>query len=104
MTAAEFRRIALALPGAVQGSHMGHEDFRAGRIFATLGYPRRGWGMIKLPPEDQAFLLRANQTAFLPAPGAWGRGGATLVHLTKAPRALVRSAMQIAWEAAQRRK
>jgi hypothetical protein len=39
MTPDLFRRIALGLPGAVEGAHMGHPDFRAnGRIFATL-YP-----------------------------------------------------------------
>ena len=40
MTSSRFRRIALALPDAVEGSHQGHADFRVGkRIFATLGYP-----------------------------------------------------------------
>ena len=37
MTAADFRRIALSLDGAEEGSHMGAVDFRVGgRIFATL--------------------------------------------------------------------
>jgi len=40
MTAAEFRRIALRLPEAVEALHMGHPDSRVeGKIFATLGYP-----------------------------------------------------------------
>jgi len=40
MTAAEFRRIALRLPEAIEASHGGHPDFRVGgKIFATLGYP-----------------------------------------------------------------
>jgi hypothetical protein len=38
--ATEFRRLALSLPAAVEGAHMGHADFRVGgRIFATLGHP-----------------------------------------------------------------
>ncbi len=53
---------------------MGHPDFRvAGRVFATLGYPGAGWGMIKLPPEDQGFLVRTQPAAFAPVKGAWGR-------------------------------
>ena len=32
-----FRRLALALPGAEEGSHQGHPDFRVnGRVFASL--------------------------------------------------------------------
>jgi len=54
MTAREFRRIALSLPQASEAAHMGHPDFRVGgRIFATLGYPRSGWRMVKLTPEQQ---------------------------------------------------
>lgn len=51
MTADQFRRTALSFAGAVEQSHQGHPDFRAGRkIFATLGYPDDSWGMVKLSP------------------------------------------------------
>ena len=37
MNVSDFRRIALSLNGAEEGSHMGSPDFRVGgRIFATL--------------------------------------------------------------------
>jgi hypothetical protein len=37
MDADDFRRIALSMEGAEEGSHMGSADFRVGgRIFATL--------------------------------------------------------------------
>ena len=37
MRPADFRRLALSLEGAEEGSHMGAADFRVGgRIFATL--------------------------------------------------------------------
>ena len=33
---------------------MGHPDFRVkAKIFATLGYPDAGFGMVKLTPEQQ---------------------------------------------------
>jgi hypothetical protein len=60
MTAAEFRRIALSLPQTNEAAHMGHPDFRvAGRIFATLGYPRSGWGMVKREALITAWRNRA---------------------------------------------
>src|SRR4051812_7307777 len=38
VTANAFRQLALSLPEAMEGSHMGHPDFRVrGKIFATLG-------------------------------------------------------------------
>ena len=52
MSSTRFRRIALALPGAVEGAHQGTADFRVGkRIYATLGYPDDAWGMVKLTSE-----------------------------------------------------
>ncbi len=98
MTAREFRTIALSLPQASEAAHMGHPDFRvSGRIFATLGYPRSGWGMVKLTPEQQELLVQAEPAAFAPVQGAWGRAGATHVRLRAAKRAAVREALTIAW-------
>ena len=49
MTANEFRRLALDLPEAVEAEHMNHPDFRVrGKIFATLAYPDKSFGMVKL--------------------------------------------------------
>jgi len=51
VTAREFRAIAL--------------------IFATLGYPRSGWGMVKLTPEQQELFVRTEPATFAPVKGAW---------------------------------
>jgi len=60
MSATSFRKIAPGLPGAIEGSHQGHADFRAGkRIFATLGYPDANGGMVKLTPEQQSVPVAA---------------------------------------------
>ncbi len=60
MTQDDFRAIALALPEALEGAHMGHADFRVrGKIFASLGWPDADWGMVKLTPEEQALLVEA---------------------------------------------
>jgi hypothetical protein len=95
----EFRRIALGMTGAVEGSHMAHPDFRAnGKIFATL-YPDNKAGMVKLTPEQQQEFLRANPGMFAPAAGAWGRQGCTTVNLAAADEATIGEAMTLAWQA-----
>lgn len=98
MTANDFRRIALSLPHTAESAHMGHPDFRvAGRVFASLGYPGPGWGMVKLTPEQQELFVRSQAAAFTPVKGAWGRGGATSVRLRAAPTRPVREALRLAW-------
>jgi hypothetical protein len=94
----DFRRIALAFPGAEEGSHMGHADFRVGgKIFATLGSPDESWGMASLMPEQQEDFMTLAPDAFKPAAGAWGRGGSTLVRLEKVPEDLLEAALAAAW-------
>jgi hypothetical protein len=77
-----YRRLALALPGAIESSHMGSPDFRIdGTIFATLAYEAKGLGTLKLAPEQQAAFLAEAPEHYTPAPGGWGRMGMTLVRL-----------------------
>jgi hypothetical protein len=98
MTADDFRRLALGLPGAIEGAHMGHPDFRAnGRIFASLHSHDR-FGMVKLTPEEQQALMEASPGMFEPSAGAWGRQGCTNVLLSAATTTMVRGALMLAWE------
>ena len=98
MTAAEFRRIALSFPEAVEGSHMGHQDFRVGgRIFATLGYPSDRFGVAVLSPQDQDLIVRDYPKAFAPVAGKWGASGSTTVLLHVASRRAVTLALEAAW-------
>ena len=98
MTAAEFRRLALGFPEATEGAHMDHPDFRVGgKIFATLGYPEMGVGMVKLFPDQQKDFVRAEPGVFAPVSGLWGRRGATYVRLTIAKKGSVRRALAAAW-------
>src|SRR5690349_21652717 len=94
----DFRRIALDFPGAEEGSHMGHADFRVGgKIFATLGSPDEAWGMASLMPEQQEDFMTLAPEAFKPAAGAWGRGGSTLVRLEAVTVELLETALAVAW-------
>ncbi len=98
MTAAEFRKIALALPETEERSHMGHPDFRvAGKIFATLGYPDKTRGMVKLPLEHQHYLSKDYPAVFSPVKGVWGRRGATSVCLKAAKKDVLGTAIRAAW-------
>ena len=99
MTADQFRRLALALPETEERSHMAHPDFRVrNKIFATLGYPDTGWGMVRLSPEQQATIIRADPDVFRPAAGAWGRNGSTLVQLANARVTQLRPILRQAYE------
>lgn len=103
MKAADFRRLALGMTGAVESAHMGHPDFRAhGRIFATLHADGRR-GMVKLSPEQQAALVGRAPGVFSPESGAWGRQGYTRVELAGAPPDLLGEAMTLAWQLAAAR-
>ena len=98
MTAQEFRKLALSLPQASEAAHSGHPDFRVvGRVFATLGYPSGGWGMVKLTPEQQELFVQTQPAGFAPVKGGWGRAGATNVRLRSASKRAVREALAIAW-------
>ena len=101
MTPAEFRKLALRLPEAVEGAHMGHADFRInGRIFATLGYPNDGFAVVMLSPQDQDLIVRDHPRAFAPAKGKWGASGSTTITLDalgpKSAKA-VAAALEAAW-------
>ena len=92
----------MSCPKAEESAHMGHPDFRVGgKIFATLGYTRAGWAMVKLSAEEQAAFVAMQPDAFVPAKGAWGRAGSTLVVLRKAKRGAVQAALAAAWERAR---
>lgn len=79
---ARYRRLALTLPGAEESSHMGSPDFRVnGHIFATLAYRAKGLGTLMLSAEQQTAFVTDAPELFSPAPGGWGRMGATLIQM-----------------------
>lgn len=99
MTAKDFRRIALGLPGAEEGSHMGAVDFRVGgRIFATLASVKQGYGNLMLTLEQQAAFVGELPEVFLPIPGGWGRMGMTHIRLAAASEDVLSGALHTAWK------
>ena len=98
LNAARFRKMALAMTGAIERSHMNHPDFRAnGRIFATLTADGKT-GMVALTAAQQEVFMQRAGDVFRPAAGAWGRQGATLVALADADEETLGEAMTLAWQ------
>jgi hypothetical protein len=96
-TADQFREHALSLPGAEEGEHMGHADFRAnGRVFASLDADE-AIGTAMLTPQQQRKMTQASP-AFAAAKGAWGKRGCTTIALNDAKGDMVRAALTMAWE------
>jgi hypothetical protein len=99
MDAEDFRRIALSLQGAEEGSHMGQPDFRVGgRIFATLASAKQGFGNLKLTPEQQSLFVEELPEVFVPISGGWGRMGMTHIRLAAASEDVLAGALRTAWK------
>ncbi len=99
MTTDDFRRIALSLEGAEEGSHMGAADFRVGgRIFATLASQHLGYGNLMLTVEHQAAFVEEAPEIFLPIAGGWGRMGMTHIRLAEANEDVLSGALRVAWK------
>ena len=90
MTAEDFRRITLALDGAVEKSHMGHPDFRVnGRIFATLD-AQEEWGVVMLAPEEQREFIREAKKRLRAGGRRVGTQGCTRIRLAGADEPTVK--------------
>ena len=96
----DFRTIALRMQDAIEGEHMAHPDFRVnGRIFATL-HPDGKQGMVKMTLDQQRDFIHQHPATFIPASGAWGRQGCTMVHLSAVDEETLGEAMTLAWQLA----
>jgi hypothetical protein len=99
MTGDDFRRTALGLTGATEGSHFGNPDFRVGgKIFATLSLERQGFGVLLLTPEQQTGMVEDEPEVFSPVPGGWGRNGSTRVLLSRVASDVLEGALRTAWQ------
>ena len=93
----DIRRLALALPDAVEAPHFDMASFRvAKKIFCTIHvqHPRM---MVKLDVEDQRNLAEAHPGVIEAVPGAWGRKGSTFVLDQQADAALIETLLRMAY-------
>jgi hypothetical protein len=94
-TVDDFRRIALALPDAIEAAHMGHPDFRVrNRIFATLR-PDDGVGVVKTTREEMEALAAARPDVYEARP--WGASSWLRIHLGAADADEVADLVAEAW-------
>jgi hypothetical protein len=93
LSRAAARAIALALPEAVEGAHMGHPDFRVrSRIFATM--PAKGLQMnMRTTPTNLDALTRADPRSYRAVWGARWLG----VDLGRVSRPALRALLLEAW-------
>jgi len=99
MTAADFRRIAVALEGVEEYSHAGLPAFRVGgRKFASLASQAGGYGNLMLTLEQQAEFVEEAPETFLPIPGGWGRMGHTHIRLAASSEDVLAGALRTAWQ------
>jgi hypothetical protein len=101
MSPAQFRRLALDMPDAIEAEHMGHPDFRVGgSIFASLFHPKDRmdcYCIVKLTPAQQRTFIKAHGGVFERCSGAWGRAGATQAALGEVNEGAAREAIIAAW-------
>jgi hypothetical protein len=101
-TAAQFRRIALALAGTTEAPHFERTAFKVRRIYATLA-PDGCTANLMLTPDQQSLKCELAPEAFTPVPNAWGARGATTVKLSAVTVEELRAALITAWQRAKRR-
>jgi hypothetical protein len=93
LSRAAARAVALALPEATEGAHMGHPDFRVrGKIFASM--PAKGLQMnMRATPANLDALTRADPRTYR---DAWG-GRWLGVDLGRISRPGLRALLVEAW-------
>ena len=94
-TAADFRRIALSLPGTTEAPHFDRTAFRVKRIYATLAADGRSANLM-LTPDEQALKCLTAPEIFTPVPGGWGRNGATTATLSAIGKTELVAALELA--------
>jgi hypothetical protein len=94
--AADFRHLALALPGGGEYPHFDRRAFKARVTFATLA-PDERTANIKFAPDEQALKCAVAPDAFAPLDNAWGRRGWTCATLAALSEPELKAALEMAW-------
>jgi hypothetical protein len=102
-TAADLRRLALALEGTTEAPHFDRTAFKAARIYVTLAADGKT-ANFKFTPDAQQLKCTVAPDAFAPVPNAWGQQGWTTGTLAKLTAAELKAALETAWGLAQPKK
>ena len=93
-TAAEFRRMALSLPGTTEVPHFHRAAFKLARIYATTDGISAN---LLLTRDEQEFKCLLAPDIFAPIPNKWGEKGWTLVTLAAASAEELQAVLHLAW-------
>ncbi len=94
--AADFRRIALALPGVAEYPHFDRRAFKARVTFATLA-PDELTVNFKFALDEQALKCAVHPDAFAALDNGWGRQGWTRATLAALSEPELTAALEMAW-------
>jgi hypothetical protein len=101
--AADFARLALALPGVAEYPHFDRRAFKARVTFATLA-PDGASANLKFSPDEQEFKCLLAADAFAPLANAWGRQGWTTATLAALSEDELRAALEMAYAHARAKR
>ena len=101
--AADFVRLALALPDVVEYPHFDRRAFKARITFATLA-PDGASANLKFSPDEHEFKSLLAPEAFAPIANAWGRKGWTIAMLAALSEEELRAALEMAFAYARTKK
>ena len=94
ITPEQAREMALALEGVEEKPHFNRVAFTVKKkIFATLSFEDKTLNLM-FSPELQFIYCPPKSEVIYPVPNKWGKKGATTIHLPKATKALVQSALK----------
>jgi hypothetical protein len=102
-TAADVRKLALALEGTTEHPHFDRAAFKVKRIYATLDSDGKSLNL-NLTPEEQEFKTMLAPEVFTPIPNKWGTSGWTTVNLKAISKPEQKAALEMAWEHGRARK
>ncbi len=95
-SAADLRRLALALPGVKEYPHFDRVAFKARVTFVTLA-PDGLTANFKFAPDEQALKTIVAPEAFSALPNAWGAKGWTVGRLEALSEAELEGALRVAY-------
>ncbi|RYE07967.1 MAG: MmcQ/YjbR family DNA-binding protein [Hyphomicrobiales bacterium] len=96
-TAADVRKLALALEGTTEHPHFDRAAFKVVRIYATLAGDGKSLNL-NLTPEEQEFKTLLAPEIYTQLPNKWGLAGWTSVDLRAIGKSELGDALKMAWE------
>ena len=99
MTNSEFRSLVHLLENTEESPHFERIAFKVvkKRIFATL-HEESSTVNMKLSEGDQSAFATLGKGAVYPVPNKWGLQGWTTFELKKLPKALIKDALDVAYQ------